>query len=138
MSLSRLTTVLLGLLAMSFCVAPARAQDGEKYAFLVGPQRYSKSSGLNRLRYAERDVEELAAELRRHGYLRENVVMLTMDRANKVDTRFIPSKANIVRELDLLLRRIKEPRVVFAHGHMYLGQTVEGHARAEAYTAAPV
>ncbi len=125
MSRSRVTTVLLGLLATCVTVSPAWCQEGEKYAFLVGPQQYSQSSGLNRLRYAERDVEELAAELRRRGYRQENVVVLTMDRARGVDTRFIPSKANIVKELDLLLRhRQAGDTVVVAlvgHGVMFKG-----------------
>lgn len=120
-----MTTVLLGLLAACPALCPTWGQEGEKYAFLVGTQKYSPSSGLNRLRYAERDVEELAAELQRHGYRRENVVVLTMDRANKVDTRFIPSKANIVKELDLLLRHRQVGDTVLVilvgHGVMFKG-----------------
>ena len=119
MSHSRLMTILLGLLGTCLTVSPAWCQDGEKYAFLVGVQNYGKGSGLNQLRYAERDVEELGRELLQRGYRRENVVLMTLDRAREVDPRFFPSKSNIMGELNLLLRNRKpgDTVVVALVGH---------------------
>ena len=76
---------------------------GERYALLVGVQKYSSVSGLNSLRFPENDIEGVAEVLLDTGYQKDHLVVLTQKRG-AVDPRFQPTKKNIQIELSLLLR----------------------------------
>ena len=113
------------LLAVVVLTTPVWSQSGEKYALLVGVQRYGQNSGLNQLRFAENDVEELSKELLQHGYRTENVTVLTMTRAQQVDARYIPTRQNIAEQLGMLVDGLRAPDsllvVLVGHGVQFEG-----------------
>ena len=79
----------------------------DRYALLVGVNNYGSSSGLRSLEFTESDVEELGKILLAAGFKQRNITTLTQTRGNE-DTRFFPSRSNILKELDNLLK-ITEP-----------------------------
>src|SRR3954451_5524752 len=95
--------------------APGFSQEpGEKYALLIGVRKYAKTSELRELHYPERDMEELAQVLRQGGYRPENVVLMTQT-AGAENTRFLPTAANVRKELKSLLRdRLESDSILVA------------------------
>jgi S1-C subfamily serine protease len=73
---------------------------GKKYAELVGVNDY-KLERLPALAYCENDVAALASILREAGY----GVTLLCDSAGKKDGKLVPSKANIDRALEAVLKK---------------------------------
>ena len=104
----------LTALAWAAFVAAARADDkpkGERYALLVGVRQYSEAKELRPLPYAENDVTELAQVLRDGGYQPDNVVLMTQA-AGADQLRYLPLKARVLKELDLLLKNRGEDDTV--------------------------
>src|SRR4051794_3726597 len=94
------------------------AQQGEKYALLVGVRQYDPTQPLPPLTYPEDDIEELARVLEAAGYPRENIKLMTQrEGANR--PRFSPEAAKIRREFDLTLKRLEpgDSVVVALAGH---------------------
>ena len=94
-----LQTVSLLIFAMS-CVSSASiasAAEPKRWALLVGVDDYV---GFIDLRYCGRDARALADSLRHGGFADENLVVLH-DSAK--DIRYRPFKANVEKELDILL-----------------------------------
>lgn len=85
-----------------------KPEPGEKYALLVGVRKYRANSGLKELKYAEKDVTDLAELLRKGGY--RTVRLLTQ--ADGSDDRALPRSDNIRRELGLLLDNKQENHTV--------------------------
>lgn len=79
----------------------------ERYAFLVGVRQYDRTQ-LNPLQFTENDVTRLAAVLVQGGYSKSNIVLMTQT-VGANETRFLPVAKNIRKELDLLLREVREP-----------------------------
>lgn len=104
-----------------FCAQSLCAENGERYAVLVGVNVYGSNSQLKELKYAASDMDSLAMTLRGLGFKPQNIFVMTQS-GNK-DPRFIPMKANIERELKLVLDdRGKDDFVVVAfagHGLQY-------------------
>src|SRR5436190_1102466 len=103
---------------MLFLPASLPAQQppkGEKYALLVGVRKYN-SSELTPLEYTENDVRVLAEVLRGAGFKR--VVLMTQKEGAR-EPRFMPSSANIRRELKTLLgeRKPRDTVVIAVCGH---------------------
>ena len=99
-------------------IQAAEPAKGEKYALLVGVQKYSEAKELRPLPYSESDVTELASVLRNSGCRDENVVLMTQTAAND-DPRYLPMKKRILKELRLLLAdRTEDDTVLLAFaGH---------------------
>ena len=97
---------------------------GERYALLVGVRNYSENSGLADLKYTDADVESLADVLKASGFRSENVTLMTQKRGAD-DTRFLPTRENIRRELASLLRDRNPHDSVFValagHGVQFKG-----------------
>ena len=103
-TMSRRGVIVAVVLYLSF-TRGGRADEpakGEKYALLVGVQKYSEEKVLRPLPYSERDVTDLAQVLRDNGYKADNVVLMTQTAASD-DLRYLPLKARILKELRLLL-----------------------------------
>lgn len=98
----RLAGAILALAALAGAGRAADAPKGERYALLVGVQKYSEEKILRPLPYSERDVTDLAAVLRDNGYKADNVVLMTQAAASD-DLRYLPMKKRILAELRLLL-----------------------------------
>ncbi len=101
------------MLSLALPAAPPAdaAPNGERYALLVGVQKYSEAKELRPLPYSERDVTELAQVLRDSGYKADNVVLMTQTAAND-DPRYTPMKKRILKELRLLLADRREDDTV--------------------------
>lgn len=126
MPFSTLTRIALAAALLATAAAPAAAQTGQKYAILVGVQKYSKSSGLADLSYTENDVEGLAKVLLANGYPEANVSLLTQKKAlTENDVKFLPTRKNIVEEIRVRLGLLDEEDsilVAFAgHGLQFKG-----------------
>jgi WD40 repeat protein len=91
---------------------------GERYALLVGVRNYDKTSGLQPLRYTEKDVTELASVLLEYGYRPENVILMTDSQGAK-NPKLLPESRKIQTQLKGLLRdRGKADQVMIAFsGH---------------------
>src|SRR5688572_17107830 len=89
---------ILSFVALVFACAPALVCGGDDYAFLVAVGDYDRTQ-LNPLDFTQRDVLDFAAALEAAGYARENLVLLH----DRQDRRYVPERAKIVRELELLL-----------------------------------
>src|SRR4051812_1885484 len=76
---------------------PPRPQPGRKFALLVGVTEYDHAR-LEKLRFTENDVEELAALLRAPGAGFDDVRVLTASRGKK-DPRLTPTAANLRQSL---------------------------------------
>src|SRR5260221_2595556 len=126
----RLSVLILLLAALARLV---RADDGVKYALLVGVGSYRNDSDLAGLKYSESDMTELARSLVEIGFKPENIrLMLQSDisdarfKSTKGNSdQFKPRKENIENELQLLLdnkRRQDLVIVAFAgHGVQFRG-----------------
>ena len=109
----------LGVLLGVFATLPGHAQGpapGERrVAFLVGVNEY-QNNGFKTLSWAENDVVEMEKELRRIGF--DQVVTLT---ASLPGEKFA-SRANIKRQLDLLLKDVHKQDLVLVmlsgHGQL--------------------
>jgi len=97
------------------CHADTRA---ERYALLVGVGQYRADSGLNALRYAEKDVEELSRLLQASGY-RNVLVMTKSEFLKRGDYRYLPVAKHVRGELELLLKDLdqRDDVVVGLAGH---------------------
>ncbi len=102
--------VILCLLA----AGPA-AGAGERHALLVAVKQYDRTQ-LTQLDQTENDVAELAEVLRQGGYKR--VVLLTQAQGG-FESRYLPTSANIRRELKALLdgRKADDTVVIAFCGH---------------------
>ncbi len=86
---------LLCVPALVLCLPPfASAQEGKRYAVLVGVNAYEHDK-LETLKYAVNDATELAGVLQQAGY----TITLLTDDTGKKDPKFAPTKANIERAL---------------------------------------
>lgn len=111
---------LVGLtLLASARLASARTTEnaGRKVALLVGVSHYRNES-LKSLKYAERDVEELADVLRGCGFAAGDVKVLTHREAAR-DRRRLPSRQNVLEALSAILKdRVPSDTVLIAFaGH---------------------
>ncbi|MDA1016077.1 MAG: SUMF1/EgtB/PvdO family nonheme iron enzyme [Planctomycetota bacterium] len=96
------------LLTLGFALSSSGMSfAADRYALLVGVKKYGSSSGLRSLEFTESDVEELGKILLTTGFKQRNITTLTQTRGIE-DTRFFPSRSNILKELDNLLK-ITEP-----------------------------
>jgi uncharacterized caspase-like protein len=122
--------LLVSIIAMAMTLL-GRAEDGERYALLVGVNEYNANSNLAALKYAETDMTQVAKALVDAGFKAENIRL--MIQGEITDARFKaqrgssdqykPRKQNIQSELNLLLKN-KRPEdtivVAFAgHGLQY-------------------
>ena len=57
--------LLFSILILPLLITTLPAQEGKKFALLVGVQKYSEGSGLRNLEYTEKDVTDLAVVLPR-------------------------------------------------------------------------
>jgi TPR repeat protein len=121
-AISRPATWFALLLSLGFAVSPVGAAEaqGRRFALLVGVNEYRHAS-LPNLRYAENDVSEMAALLKRAHF---EVVLLTGG-AGKTDPSRRPTRANIERQLQVLLERCSKQDTVLVslagHGLQFAG-----------------
>ncbi|MEI7700307.1 MAG: SUMF1/EgtB/PvdO family nonheme iron enzyme [Planctomycetia bacterium] len=109
--------------------SPAAA--GEKYAFLVGISDYDPKQ-LKPLPYARADILEFRDLLLESGFASERIVMLVDDTRAlpRADTtgRYLPERAKIQRELELLLPLLEEDDELIVamsgHGTQFAGEDV--------------
>ncbi len=109
--------LLFGSLALpALLTAQAGAGKGVRYAFLVGCSRYDKSE-FRELPFTGNDVERFRQALLATGFGGDDVVVLRDGTDNP--GRYLPEKAKILRELDLLLDglRPQDTLVVALSGH---------------------
>ena len=88
---------LLALLAVTIVAPFASAEEGQRYALLVGVKAY-RHAGLEDLKYTEKDVTELRDVLSKAGF---KVVLLTTTRG-KADPTKAPTAANRHRKMALI------------------------------------
>jgi tetratricopeptide (TPR) repeat protein len=114
----RLPVIALSLLAFGL---PAQAMAGERYALLVGVKQYDKSE-LTTLEYTENDVTALSLYLKASGYKR---VVLMTQAIGAQEARYLPTAANVRKELKGLLEDRKEDDTVVlafcGHGVQFRG-----------------
>lgn len=116
------TCAALAVASLLFASAPsaARAQEGKRYALVVGVNEYEHEK-LKALEYAVNDAAELGAILEKSGYL---VTELT-DTAGKKDPKLAPTKANIEKHLRAVLGGAKKGDLVLValagHGLQFEG-----------------
>ena len=96
---------LIAILGCTVANGQETKKESHKYAFLVGVNHYTKN-GFRDLKYAESDVIETGKELKRIGF--DEVVVLTSTTENEL----YASRANIEKQLDLLLRKVGKSDVV--------------------------
>ena len=84
------TAALPALLCLLVTPVWARADDGKKYALLVGINAYD-SDKLPPLHYAVNDAAEAASVLQKNGY---EVILLT-DEVGKAERSQLPTRGNI-------------------------------------------
>ena len=96
---------------------PQTGGKGNKYAFLVGCSKYLKTE-FRELPYTGNDVNGFRDALVQTGFPGEHVIVLHDDAKQR---RYIPEKARILKELDLLLdgirQREQDTLVVALSGH---------------------
>jgi TPR repeat protein len=86
------------LLVLGLLTPGVVAADGERYALLVGIQKYDDPK-FEPIEYTERDMTDLAAVLEKAGY---NVTVMT-DSTGLKDKALEPTKANIDKSLKVIL-----------------------------------
>lgn len=88
----------------------------DRYALIIAMREYPKSQQLATLAGTDRDALRLAGVLKNGKYAEGNVIIV-YDDAPKPELR--PTRANIDREINALLRRAAEPSLVavFVTGH---------------------
>src|SRR5688572_26967226 len=99
-----MATALRRLIVAVCCVllASSSLHAGERYALLVGVREYAEARELRPLNFSEADVTALSQVLKDSGYKQANVVLMTQT-AGAANTRFLPIKARIRKELALLV-----------------------------------
>ena len=112
---------LAGVLAIALLApATAPAQEGKRYAVLVGVNEYDHDK-LAPLKYAVNDAAEVGALLEKAGYA---VTVLTDD-TGKADAKLVPTKANIEGRLKAVLGGCKRGDLVLVafagHGLQFEG-----------------
>jgi sulfatase modifying factor 1 len=113
----RVLMLAVGLVVLLPCASPGKApaqnQDAaDRWAILVGVDDYAE---IDDLRYCGADMHALRDQLAQSGFPQEQVFLLE----DKAEAKYRPSKANILRQLDLVLK-IVEPNslvVVGFSGH---------------------
>ncbi|MEQ8788707.1 MAG: protein kinase [Pirellulaceae bacterium] len=97
---------------------PPAATSPVRFSLLVG-LNYEEHAELAPLRYAERDVEELASVLVSGGYDEKNVLLLTEKLAAE-KSQLTPTKENILRALESISNRCshEDTLIVALSGHM--------------------
>ena len=105
--------------------SPSGAQSGspQKWALLIGIDRYKNSDRITDLSSAARDARGLKAALRESaGVPEDHIRLLVSDAAPGKEGEALPDRAAILRELAMLSRRTKPGDVVFV---CYSGHGVE-------------
>jgi hypothetical protein len=119
-----IVTVFLGVVLLS---PGTRAYAAEFYAFLVGVKQYDKTQ-FNPLQFCENDVTELAAQLQKVGFKKDNIVLMTQT-VGATSTDFLPVKANISKQFGLILKELQPDDtllVVFSgHGIQFKGEDIQ-------------
>ncbi len=114
----------LALFAAPLGLSLAGGGRGSQFAFLVGCAEYNRSE-FRQLPYAGNDVADFRQALLDTGFEPEQVVLLH-DKSEA--TRYRPLKANILRQLDLLLEDLRpEDTLIVAlsgHGVQFKGDAV--------------
>ena len=92
--------------------------NGQKYALLVGVDRYGKGTLLPGLSYPQRDVEGLAGVLLDSGYAKDGLVVMTRNSGND-DFDLLPTADHVRNQLALLLKLLKpgDSILVMLAGH---------------------
>ncbi len=116
-------TLRIGLVLAAVAQAkPVHAQEGKRYAIVVGVNTYDHPK-LEPLKYAVNDAIELGDVLAKAGY---TVTVLTDD-AGKKDPKLAPTKANIEGRLKAVLDGAKKGDLVLVglagHGLQFEGDT---------------
>ena len=102
-----LATMLTVMAMVSVRAGAGDSTLGEKFAFLVGVQNYE--GDLNKLNYAEADVDGLAEVLKKNVKLPpDHIVLMTQPQSIVKSPRRYPTKALILEQLDLLLAGLRE------------------------------
>jgi uncharacterized caspase-like protein len=100
-------------------------ERGTRYAFLIGCSQYLKTE-FRVLPYTGNDVDGFRAALLSTGFEPESIVVMKDDKP--ADRRYLPEKAKIMHELDLLLDGIRpDDTLVVAlsgHGLQFKGERV--------------
>jgi formylglycine-generating enzyme required for sulfatase activity len=113
--------VMAALFATVSMVAARETTSAQQFALLVGVTDYD-AAGFAKLRYTERDVEELGKILTKAGY---QVRILSASRG-VVDKASVPTKANIERELKALMsKKTRRDTLLFAFSGHGLQETIE-------------
>ncbi len=107
-----LGTCLMLLLSGSVCAQ-------KKYAILVGVNKYQLKDKLPELKYAEKDVIDLGAQLSRTGYV--TILLTSKDKA---------TQANITQVIDEVLEKAQQDDTVLI---AFAGHGVQFEGSAEAY-----
>ena len=125
----RLTSNLIVTVFLGVVLLPpgTRAYAAEFYAFLVGVKQYDKTQ-FNPLQFCENDVTELAAQLQKVGFKKDNIVLMTQT-VGATSTDFLPVKANISKQFGLILKELQPDDtllVVFSgHGIQFKGEDIQ-------------
>lgn len=103
----------VSLLAMM--LAAGQTAWAAKHAFLVGTSAYPNESGFKALEGARNDVLTIRDLLLTKGFQREDITLLTDDSPGAR----LPTRANILSELDALVARSRKGDFVYLHfsGH---------------------
>lgn len=124
------------LLAMNSALL-ARAEDGERYALLVGVNEYNANSNLTALKYAETDMTQLAKALVDAGFKAENIRLMIQGEITdarfkpaRSSDQFKPRKANIENELELLLKNKSEADTIIV---AFAGHGIQLRDKEEVY-----
>lgn len=112
---------ILAILLVLPAVGLAQDKKGTKYAFLVAVSKYDEQNGLRPLPFAVRDVESFREALLLSGYEAKNIWLLhdRLREEHNPGYRFVPKKAEILKELGMLMRVMEEEDslVVVLNGH---------------------
>jgi uncharacterized caspase-like protein/Tol biopolymer transport system component len=100
----RSSIVFLAAIAALGAIPPARAatNGGEKYAIVIGVQRYSEAKGFASLRYAERDAQafhDVLVDTQRGGYDEAHVKLFS---TAAQDQEQLPVRGNVLAALNQL------------------------------------
>ncbi|HLX61791.1 MAG TPA: caspase family protein [Planctomycetota bacterium] len=114
------TVLKMALLLTTALALFLRAEDGERYALLIGVNEYNANSNLTALKYAETDMTQLAKALVDSGFKAENIRLMIQGEITDArfkpqkgsSDQFKPRKANIENELELLLKLKREQDTV--------------------------
>ncbi|MCE9562579.1 MAG: caspase family protein [Planctomycetes bacterium] len=96
------------MIAVTMFTSSVSADEGKRYAMLVGVQKYDNAQ-FKPVEFAEADVTDLASVLTPAGY---EVTLLT-DAAGRKDKALEPTKANVEKSLKAVLGKCKRDDLVF-------------------------